>query len=313
VPGFDVTIAGELNLDLILHGLPSELPPERELLADRMMLTLGSSSAIVAHNLSALGSRVGFISRIGDDPLGQIALDRLAAGGVDVSKVRKLGGDTKSGLTVILQGDRYRHIITYAGTIFDLTFEDLDLGYLADSRHFHFSSFYLQRGLRSRVVELFQRIRAAGLTISLDPNDDPDDLWQGELMKVFPYVDVFLPNAREARKITGTENLETAMAHLAKLVPLVVVKVGAEGAIAQRGLECFASPALKVNAVDAVGAGDSFDAGLLSQYLRGSDLPTCLAVGNVAGALSTTRAGGTEAFRDAGYRQQFFRANGVEV
>jgi hypothetical protein len=45
---FDVTIAGELNLDLLLYGLPDELPPERELLADGMMLTLGSSSAIVA-------------------------------------------------------------------------------------------------------------------------------------------------------------------------------------------------------------------------------------------------------------------------
>ena len=67
MPRFDVTIAGELNLDLILYGLPDELPPERELLADRMMLTLGSSSAIVAHNLSALGSRVGFQSLIGDD------------------------------------------------------------------------------------------------------------------------------------------------------------------------------------------------------------------------------------------------------
>ena len=65
---FDVTIAGELNLDLILYGLPEQLPPERELLADRMMLTLGSSSAIVAHNLAALGSRVGFQSRIGDGP-----------------------------------------------------------------------------------------------------------------------------------------------------------------------------------------------------------------------------------------------------
>ena len=54
MPRFDVTIAGELNLDLILYGLPDELPPERELLADRMMLTLGSSSAIVAHNLAAL-------------------------------------------------------------------------------------------------------------------------------------------------------------------------------------------------------------------------------------------------------------------
>jgi len=65
MPRFDVTIAGELNLDLILYGLPDELPPERELLAERMMLTLGSSSAIVAHNLAALGSRVGFQSLIG--------------------------------------------------------------------------------------------------------------------------------------------------------------------------------------------------------------------------------------------------------
>ena len=81
MPRFDVTIAGELNLDLILYGLPEQLLPERELLADRMMLTLGSSSAIVAHNLAALGSRVGFQSRIGDDSLGQIALDRLQKAG----------------------------------------------------------------------------------------------------------------------------------------------------------------------------------------------------------------------------------------
>ena len=85
MPRFDVTIAGELNLDLILYGLPDKLEPERELLAERMMLTLGSSSAIVAHNLSALGSRVGFQSLIGDDQLGQIALERLQQGGVDVS------------------------------------------------------------------------------------------------------------------------------------------------------------------------------------------------------------------------------------
>jgi sugar/nucleoside kinase (ribokinase family) len=67
MPRFDVTIAGELNLDLILYGLPQELPPEREIVTNQMMLTLGSSSAIVAHNLAALGARVGFISRIGDD------------------------------------------------------------------------------------------------------------------------------------------------------------------------------------------------------------------------------------------------------
>src|SRR5947199_4073758 len=127
MPRFDVTIAGELNLDLILYGLPEQLQPERELLADRMMLTLGASSAIVAHNLSALGSRVGFQSRIGDDPLGRIALERLQEGKVDVSRVRVIQGATTTGLTVILHHAEWRNILTYAGTIAELTWDDLDL------------------------------------------------------------------------------------------------------------------------------------------------------------------------------------------
>lgn len=77
MPRFDVTIAREVNLDLILYGVPEESPRERELLADRMMLTLGGSSAILAHDLAALGSRVGFQSRIGDDNFGDIALHPL--------------------------------------------------------------------------------------------------------------------------------------------------------------------------------------------------------------------------------------------
>jgi sugar/nucleoside kinase (ribokinase family) len=312
LPRFDVTIAGELNLDLILYGLPAELPPEREILADRMMLTLGGSSTIVAHNLAALGSRVGFISRVGDDPPGEIALQRLSAGGVDVGKVRKVTDGTKTGLTVILQRDGWRNMVTYAGTIFDLSFEDLDFGYLTDSRHFHFSSFYLQRGLRDRTAEMFQKIKAAGLTISLDTNDDPDDLWQGGLRICLRYVDVFLPNAREARQIAGTQDLQAALSLLAGSVPLVVVKNGTQGAIAQRGGQTF-SPAIKVDSVDAVGAGDSFDAGFLFEYLRGSDVPACLAMGNLAGAFSTTRAGGTEAFADREYKEEFFRSHGVRL
>jgi sugar/nucleoside kinase (ribokinase family) len=307
MPRFDVTIAGELNLDLILYGLPEQLPPERELLADRMMLTLGSSSAIVAHNLAALGSRVGFQSRIGDDPLGQIAIERLQQGDVDVSCVRRVPGSTTTGLTVILHHEAWRNILTYAGTIAETCWEDLDLEYLADSRHFHFSSYYLQRGLRPRVGELFQFLKSKGLTISLDTNDDPDDRWEGGLREVLRHVDVFLPNEREACKAAGTEDLEAAVQKLSKLVPLVVVKLGRKGAIAQRGGERFASPPHEVVAVDTVGAGDSFDAGFLHEYVKGSDLPTCLTSGNGAGAFSTTRPGGTEAFRDAAHREKFFR------
>jgi len=115
-PRFDVTIAGELNLDLILYGLPADLPPERELLADDMALTLGSSSAIVAHNLARLGSRVGFQSMIGEDPFGQIALERLAGSGVDTSQVR-VSTSLGTGLSVIMQRDGWRNIITYSGAI----------------------------------------------------------------------------------------------------------------------------------------------------------------------------------------------------
>lgn len=312
MPRFDVTIAGELNLDLILYGLPDEMPRERELLADRMVLTLGSSSAIVAHNLASLGSRVGFQSRIGDDPLGQIALARVRQAGVDVSRVCESTGPIKTGLTVILPRHGGRHILTYAGTIAELSLSDLDLGYLADSRHFHLSSFFLQKRLRPQVGTLFQKLKAAGLTISLDTNDDPDDLWEGGLRDVLTYVDVLLPNANEACRMSGTSDVEAAVKRLAELVPVVVVKLGQQGAMAQRSTERFSSPALKVTVVDLVGAGDSFDAGFLHQYLQGADLPACLAAGNLAGALSTTCPGGTEAFRDRSHRERFYYEQGTK-
>jgi sugar/nucleoside kinase (ribokinase family) len=305
MPQFDVTIAGELNLDLILYGLPEELPAERELLARRMMLTLGSSSAIVAHNLAALGCQVGFVSKIGTDDLGRIALERLAESGVDTGKVRRVA-QPQTGLTVILQREKLRNILTYPGTIFELRLEDLDLEYLTSARHFHLCSYYLQRGLTTHIPELFRRIKAAGLTISLDTNDDPDDSWQGGLMEALHYVDVFLPNAREAQKVTGARDVDSAIDRLAKVVPLVVVKMGEAGAVARRGHEHFSSPAVRVEFVDPVGAGDSFDAGFLSQYVRGADLPTCLAWGNRSGAFSTTMPGGTEAFRDRARQEAFW-------
>src|SRR5438105_11450746 len=285
-PRFDVTLAGELNLDLILYGLPEKLSPECEVLADGLALTLGSSSAILAHNLAVLGAKVGFASRIGDDALGKIALERLAAGGVDVSRVKKTAG-AMTGLTVPLPRPTWRNILTYPGTIFETRFEDLDLDYLASARHFHLSSFFLQRGLRPRVGELLRKMKAAGLSTSLDTNDDPEDRWEG-VAEVLKHVDVFLPNEREACKITRTDDVERAVKRLADLVPTLVVKRGKRGAIAREAGKEFVSRGVAVNAIDPVGAGDSFDAGFIHQYVRGADIETCLKYGNLAGAFSTT-------------------------
>ena len=305
MPQFDVVVAGELNLDLILYGLPEQLPTEREFLADGLMVTLGSSSAILAHNLAALGAHVGFASLVGDDPLGEIALQRLAAAGVDISRVKKASGRT-TGLTVILQHEGRRRILTYPGTMADMSTADLDKKFLSSARHFHLSSFFLQPKLRPHVVELFREMKAAGLSTSFDTNDDPEDRWEG-VFDVLANVDVFLPNEREAMRLTGAASLDAAVEKLAPRVPVLAVKLGRLGALARRGKEEFRCPAAKVSPVDPVGAGDSFDAGFLYQYVKGADLRTCLQYGNLAGALSTTMPGGTEAFRDRSRVEEFFR------
>lgn len=305
-PRFDVTIAGELNLDLILYGLPPELSPEHELLADDMALTLGSSSAIVAHNLASLGSKVGFQSLIGEDPLGRIALERLARSGADTSRVRAMKS-VGTGLSVILQRDGWRNILTYSGAISKLSLSDLDLDHLSNARHFHLSSYYLQSSLRRDVPELFRRLKSAGLTISLDTNDDPEGRFGDDVYEVLGLVDIFLPNQREACRIAGTDNLEAAAKKLSAIVPLLVIKTGAQGAIAVGNNERIDSAALKVEVVDPVGAGDSFDAGFLHAYLKGQSLNDCLSAANAAGALCATRAGGTEAFADRECRETFLR------
>jgi sugar/nucleoside kinase (ribokinase family) len=300
----DIAIAGEINLDLILYGLPEQMPMERELLASGFAITLGSSSAILAHNLAALGSRVGFVTKVGDDSFGTLAVERLRERGVDLAGVVH---GAKSGVTLVLPHGPQRHILTYPGTISELRFEDLDLDYLASARHFHMSSLFLQRELFPHVPELFRRMKSAGLTTSLDTNTDPADRWDSVLEEILPSVDILLPNEREAMKMSRADDVETALSRFAQKVETLVVKLGASGAVAIRDGHRFSAPAVPVTVIDPIGAGDSFDAGFLHQFLRGADLTTCLAYGNLCGAFSTTDCGGTEAFRDAARMQEFLR------
>ena len=161
--------------------------------------------------------------------------------------------------------------------------------------------------MRPNVPDLFRRLKANGLTISLDTNDDPEGRFEDDLYNVLELVDVFLPNQREACRIARTGDLEIALRKLSGIVPLLVVKVGAQGAIAIRADERIESGAVSVELVDPVGAGDSFDAGFLHAYLRGCSLGDCMTAGNAAGALCATRAGGTEAFVDREHRETFLR------
>ena len=310
---FDITIAGEINLDLILYGLPQEMPVERELLAADFQMTLGSSSAILAHNLAVLGAKVGFITLVGEDELGKAALARLGESGADLSRVVFAVNGKSTGVTVLLHHGKERHILTYPGTMSDMSKQDLDIAYLKSSRHFHLSSLFLQRSLAAELPELFRELKSAGLTISLDTNDDPEDRWGGVLEELLDLVDVLLPNETEICRIAKRDLLEDAIAVLARRIPCIAVKLGSRGSLVQAGGKRYTAAPVAVSTVDSIGAGDSFNAGFLSAWLRGLPLEDCARAGNIAGALSTQRPGGTEAFRDREFTEQFLKQHNFPI
>jgi sugar/nucleoside kinase (ribokinase family) len=310
---FDVTIAGEINLDLVLYGLPREVPVEREVLASGFEVTLGSSSAILAHNLAALGIATGFITRVGRDELGQLALNRLAESGVELSRVVRADNATKTGVTILLHHGSERHILTYPGTMFEMSRSDLDIEYLASARHFHLSSLFLHRALQADLPALFRELKSRGLTLSLDTNDDPEDKWNGVLPQLLPYIDILLPNKDELCRIARRDNLDDALAELSSIVPVIAVKCGSEGAVVQNGKHRIQVPGVAVRPVDTIGAGDSFNAGFLAAWLSGCSLEESARAGNVTGALSTQRPGGTEAFRLREEREHFLQQHQFPV
>jgi sugar/nucleoside kinase (ribokinase family) len=301
----DISIAGEINLDLILYGLPEVMPMERELLGTDFQVTLGSSSAILAHNLAVLGAQVGFITLVGEDALGKVALERLGSSGADLSRVRVNTGKTTTGVTLLLPHGTPRHILTYPGTMAEMRLGDLDIDYLKSARHFHLSSLFLQQALQPDLPALFRELKSAGLTISLDTNDDPSGEWNGVLPELLDYVDLLLPNETEACRMAKKKTLGEALDELGRRVPCVAVKCGSRGSVVRVAGETFTVGGVPVKALDAIGAGDSFNAGFLFGWLKGWPPAQCAYAGNITGALSTLRVGGTEAFRDRDLVQNF--------
>lgn len=309
---YDLAIAGELNLDLILYGLPLEMETERDLIGTGFVSTLGSSSAIVAHNAAMLGLRVRFATLVGDDDFGRVALDRLKQAGVDLSGAI-VDPAASTGVTILLPHGNVRHSLTYLGSIAALTTGHLDVERLAQARHFHLSSLYLQSGLHPGIVQLLSYLKAAGLTISLDTNDDPNGTWGAPLQDVLPFVDIFLPNEGEICRMAGGRSLDEALAIFGGKVKTIVVKRGRNGCRIKHLDHVADIPGLTVSPVDTIGAGDSFDAGFLCAYLHGHALEACARAGNISGALSTLSTGGTEAFRDQQLRTAFLKEHGYPV
>jgi sugar/nucleoside kinase (ribokinase family) len=289
---FDLLVAGEINPDLILTG---DVVPEFgqvEKLVDSATLTIGSSSAIFACGAARLGLKVAFIGMCGDDVFGRFMLDEMQKRNVDVTNVI-IRADAQTGLSVILNNNADRAILTHIGLIADLQASDISDSLLRQIRHLHVASYFLQTKLQPELPMLFQRAHSLGLTTSLDTNYDPSGKWVGfdELLSA---TDVFFPNKTEALSITQADDIESASKNLADKSELVAIKLGADGGLACKGKEITQSNSISVNVVDTVGAGDSFDAGFLYAYLNDWTLEKSLRLACVCGAISTQKAGGTD-------------------
>jgi sugar/nucleoside kinase (ribokinase family) len=297
-PALDVLVVGELNVDLILNGLPGLPEVGKEILAEAMTLTLGSSSAIFASNLASMGAKVGFLGKVGEDLFGELTVRSLVAKGVATDLVLK-SREHATGATVVLNRGEDRAMVTYAGAMEHLTLADITPERLATARHLHFASAFLQPGLRPDLVQLFAMAKGCGLTTSFDPQWDPAERWDLDLSAILPLVDVFLPNEQEALLLTGKKELLHAVQVLMPLGNTIVVKQGSRGATLLAGGQVHSAPAyLNREVVDAIGAGDSFDAGFIHRFIAGDRPEQCLDFGNLMGAVSTTAAGGTGAFKD---------------
>lgn len=291
---FDVLVAGEINVDLILTGQTVRPEFGREKLVADATLAMGSSSVIFACGAARLGLRVAFVGKVGKDAFGDFMLRGLRERGVDTEAVYRVG-EPKTGITVSLSEPRDRAMLTYSGTIAELRADEVADSHLRSARHLHVSSAFLQTQLLPDLAGLFARAHRLGCTTSLDTGWDPMERWNGDVSGALAEVDAFMPNEEEAPRIARTETPEQALEVLAAKVPLVAVKLGRRGAIAAAGDRRALCPPHRVEVVDTTGAGDSFDAGLIYGYLSGWSLERGLHLACACGALSARAAGGTAA------------------
>lgn len=236
-------------------------------------LSYAGAESNVAVGLARLGHRVAFVSRLGDDHLGRRVRRELRGEGIDVDAVT-LDPARPTGLlvrdTVATGISVGYHRAGSAATA--LAPDDVPTDLLGRTRLLHLTGITaaLSESARAACVHAAQRARAAGATVSLDPNvrlrlARPEQ-WRQIVEQLTPLTDILLIGADDAATIGVDDPI--AWAHDLG-VPTVVLKDGARGAIESSEGQRRHQPALTVPVVDPVGAGDAFAAGWLSGWLRG--------------------------------------------
>jgi len=286
-------VIGDLNVDIIVTGAPQLPILGHEIPCEDIQTVMGGSASIFACRLAQLGADVDIFGKVGNDENGKIVLRTLKSSGVGTDKVKILDG-IKTGITISLTYPENKALITFTGGIDTLTASDIDPELFHGYDHLHISSIYILRKLLVSLSDIFAEAKRQGLTTSLDTNADPVNRYD-YIDEILNHIDIFLPNDKEAKEITKSRSIQTALEKLSSKVPVVVIKRGGHGAIGKHKDETVKVKPISIKPVDTTGAGDSFNAGFIYYFLhKKKDLKTSMQFANALGALSCLYIGGAE-------------------
>lgn len=292
-PHYDVICIGDYFFDLIYTGLP-EFPQVGREIYSRDVTSTGGGMFITATSLRRLGVDVGWPAIFGTDSYSHFVKELVQHEGIDLSLIKDIPCPYRR-ITTSLPIDGERAFITYV----DQEIEERDAHRLASLQKCSFDHLHIG-GLHTieLLPDLLKTAKSMGATTSTDCQDVPQ-LYRSscEWREMFRWVDIFMPNMREAMLISRQENPLKVIRHLLQWVKLVVVKDGANGAWAGLADEVIHVPAFHAGKViDTTGAGDCFNAGFLYGYLiEKAPLERCLQLGNICGGFSVTEVGGATA------------------
>lgn len=286
-----VVVVGDVATDVVvvLAGRPAPGSDRPASITTRG----GGAGGNVAAHLAQLGTAVRLVGCVGDDPAGLGLTDELAADGVRLA-LRTVPGASTGTVVCLVEPGGQRSMLSDRGANLELAPGDLRLP--GTGGHLHLSGYTLLHPRpRTAGLAALRSAAAAGCTISVDPaSTEPLRLYGVDrFLDDTDVATLLLPNEDEARLLTGCADVQEAARALAERYPVVVVKLGADGALWATRDTLLHRPAHPTTVVDTTGAGDAFAAGLLSVWLAapGVSAATALDAGLARAALVVSRPG----------------------
>lgn len=287
--------AGEFYTDLIFSGLEALPSLGQEVKTDQFAISMGGGAAITATAAALLGCPTELITVWGASALDSEARIGLKASGVHCTSAA-LRPNEMSGVTVAVSTREDRYFLTYPGTsraVEEHLLDEQTLANMGRAGHVHFA---LAPRSWAAFRHAVRRLRRGGSTVSWDLGWDPAAGGSRGFRDLCRELDVVFLNEDEARRYSGAESAQEALAYFARPHSTVVIKRGASGAIGSRDAgPPIHGEAIRVEAMETTGAGDAFNGGFLHAWMAGEALETSLLAGNICGGLSTRAAGGVKA------------------